>query len=552
MPRPARWSSRPWRSRNETGGATSSLLSYALNTLARLEHEAGDAGKAFEAAHAAEEIARQHLIGTLRYLPERSALHFAEARTSGLERMLVLLSSGVQGSHPESVRRSWDAVVKSRALVLDEMASRRRQRSAFVHPDLLPLRARANTARERLAQLLMGGHGKRHQVLLELAQAEKDQAEAALAVKSLDFKQEQRSARINLSDVMAALPKGSALVGFVHFGKPQQGLGKETGDAAYAAFVLRGSAPPRRSFRWVRSAQSIHSPDCGTRSCASVCAKPDREPEESEQAYRLAGEALRRAVWDPVVPYLQRSHMVFVVPDGALHRVSFGALPASVGGYLVEHRPLIHYLSAERDLAELAHREQPGDGLLALGAPAFDERVSSAQDAPSESVVFRGGHSACGAFESLAFEPLPASGREVRELERLWRRSESGPVSTVTGRAAREDTFKGAAPGKRVLHLATHGFVLDACPSVLDARDPDTNGSSTDLSRLLEEHPLLLSGLALAGANQRDAVGARQEDGILTAEEVAALDLSGVEWAVLSGLQYRSGGAYRPARVCWV
>jgi CHAT domain-containing protein len=44
-----------------------------------------------------------------------------------------------------------------------------------------------------------------------------------------------------------------------------------------------------------------------------------------------------------------------------------------------------------------------------------------------------------------------------------------------------------------------------------------------------------LSGLILAGANQRNVTAPDQEDGVLTAEEVAALNLSGVEWAVLSG-----------------
>jgi CHAT domain-containing protein len=43
-----------------------------------------------------------------------------------------------------------------------------------------------------------------------------------------------------------------------------------------------------------------------------------------------------------------------------------------------------------------------------------------------------------------------------------------------------------------------------------------------------------LSGLALAGANHREAAGPAEEDGILTAEEIAALDLDGVEWVVLS------------------
>jgi CHAT domain-containing protein len=53
-------------------------------------------------------------------------------------------------------------------------------------------------------------------------------------------------------------------------------------------------------------------------------------------------------------------------------------------------------------------------------------------------------------------------------------------------------------------------------------------------SAVTGESPLLLSGLALAGANHRDAAGPDEEDGILTAEEIASLNLTNVEWAVLS------------------
>jgi CHAT domain-containing protein len=48
------------------------------------------------------------------------------------------------------------------------------------------------------------------------------------------------------------------------------------------------------------------------------------------------------------------------------------------------------------------------------------------------------------------------------------------------------------------------------------------------------ENPLLLSGLAFAGANWRASAALDEDDGILTAEEVAAMNLEGVEWAVLS------------------
>src|SRR5206468_2439199 len=55
------------------------------------------------------------------------------------------------------------------------------------------------------------------------------------------------------------------------------------------------------------------------------------------------------------------------------------------------------------------------------------------------------------------------------------------------------------------------------------------------------ENPLLLSGLALAGANHRASAGPDEEDGILTAEEIASLDLSSIEWAVLSACNTASG-----------
>ena len=51
------------------------------------------------------------------------------------------------------------------------------------------------------------------------------------------------------------------------------------------------------------------------------------------------------------------------------------------------------------------------------------------------------------------------------------------------------------------------------------------------------ENPLLLSSFALAGANRRILATRDEEDGILTAGEIASLNLSGVEWAVLSACE---------------
>lgn len=117
-----------------------------------------------------------------------------------------------------------------------------------------------------------------------------------------------------------------------------------------------------------------------------------------------------------------------------------------------------------------------------------------------------------------------------------------GEVLKLTGPQAAEAAFKRIASGRRIVHLATHGYFLeDLCPSALERKPgaAEEPAAGPSLPPLLGENPLLLSGLVLAGANRRDdrGAGGEEEDGVLTAEEIASLDLSGVEWAVLSACE---------------
>jgi CHAT domain-containing protein len=105
---------------------------------------------------------------------------------------------------------------------------------------------------------------------------------------------------------------------------------------------------------------------------------------------------------------------------------------------------------------------------------------------------------------------------------------------------ATEAAFRRQAPKHRWLHLATHGFFAPpALRSALAAVDEDQSADvDADLPvdrTFAGRHPGLLSGLALAGANEPP--GADGDDGILTALEVATLDLTHVEVAVLSACE---------------
>jgi CHAT domain-containing protein len=121
------------------------------------------------------------------------------------------------------------------------------------------------------------------------------------------------------------------------------------------------------------------------------------------------------------------------------------------------------------------------------------------------------------------FLPIPGTAQEVTAVHRLL------PGSLLwTGSAASEAALK-RVQGPWFVHIGTHGFFLDdpAPPA------PTTRG----LTLLHTPHPavvnpLLRAGLALAGANDPPQPG--MEDGLLTALEVAHLDLWGTALVVLS------------------
>ena len=109
-------------------------------------------------------------------------------------------------------------------------------------------------------------------------------------------------------------------------------------------------------------------------------------------------------------------------------------------------------------------------------------------------------------------------------------------VELLTGAGATRPALLSGAPHARFLHLATHGYYdPGSVPSLRDDRPVDaSSGLGRHASRGEQVRglaPWLLAGLALAGAD-RPARGGR-----VTAEELAALDLSGCELAVLSACE---------------
>jgi len=561
--------------RKKTLGPEHPDVAESLIGLATLFAATGDTSAALDLALESERIARDHLRLTGRSLSEKQALRYASVRHKGLDLALTLAE---ESPDPASRRRVLDSLTRSRAVVLDEMAGRQRSVTLSTDPEIARLAAELASARARLANLTVSGLDnmdlETYQKLVDEAREEKERAESKLAGASVAFARERERGRLGLDEVVASLPPSSALISFVvhdrttvvesdHPVPPegQESTGTEEEDRIsievepyYLALVLRegqtgvASVPlapvdeiENRVERWKKEAVSA--------------ARRRRSPEEMEERYRQAAQELRQAVWDPLTPHLSGTERVFIVPDGALNLVSFAALPVGEKAYLIEEGPTLHYLSAERDLVPTSDSERHGTGLLALGGPDYDDDSLFAAGAgagtgagtgsnPTDPGEGNGLRSSCGSFDSLRFDPLQAAAIEATEIVALWQEAGAGQETEqadlvhLAGSEASEAGIKTDAPGKQVLHLATHGFFLGGDCASGSERIRGSRGltlvEEPEPAPITGVSPLLLSGLALAGANHRELAAEGEEDGILTAEEIASLDLSGVEWAVLS------------------
>ena len=529
-------------------GPTHPEVAVTLDEFARSLARFDDFDRSLECALRSEKIMREQLRTAARSLSEEQALGLAGLRLPAygsphpppLRFAIAVLARDTERT-PEDVARVWDAAIRSRTLVLDEVATRNRTVGEVSRY------ARAfEAARQRLSNLLVRGpsgeDAETYRALVSRARAESDEAEHALADRSASFRLGQARSQIGWPQVESSLPSGSALVAF--------SVGGDPSDEIYVAFVARAGERAVSVVLLGRSKEIDALVSKWDRE-AGHGALSGRDSRQAEQAYREAGTALRRRVWDPLASRLEGSSRVFIVPDGSLNLVSFAAFPVERVEYLVERPPLIHYLSAERDLVPTPLPEKKGIGLLAIGGPSFDASpgLADGNGAASGGARVRGvnaeGDGAdrgswpdCEEFRSVRFEPLPQSVREVEDIDSLW--SGSGDAILLTGPFATEAAVRQQSPGRWIVHIATHGFFLAGRCVSPRSGERGIGGLEAEGERRpprTVESPLRLSGLALAGANRRNVVSLDEQDGILTAEEISSLDLSGVDWVVLSGCE---------------
>lgn len=531
----------------------------ALADMAAVLNRLKEHDDAIVAAAEAERNGQAHLRLTIQTLSERQGLTYAAQRPRAIDTLFAEAPTSTAGA-----RAAFDSLIRGRALVLDEMIARRG--STAYEDGAAVTRARLAAARQQLANLAIKGTGsltvQQYNELLAAARLKSDALEADLAAASAPFRETLSRSRVGLAEVRAHLPLGSALVSYVRFRRPVTGVGQTW---AYLALVLT-SADSEPAVIDLGRAEEVDS----------LVVEWRRQVQSTSQPrFRVGGvtgsnvgTTLRRRVWDPVAMLIGQSRRAFVVPDGALSLLPLAGLPTERGRFLIEDGPTIHYLATERDLVP-QQMTTKGTGLLALGGPAFDDASSFAAGRPlvNKSIpvapdITRGrGLPPCSEVQRLRFDALPGSKREIETIGQRWQEwileTSDRRVDMLAGESATESALKARSPGHRVLHIATHGFFIDddcaegrpgtrSVGRIVGAKTstPAPTRTRRNKAEVVEPvSPLLRAGLALAGANRRALAAQDDEDGILTAAEVASLSLEGTEWAVLSACDTGLGEA---------
>ncbi len=532
-------------------------VARTLDRLGRVQAAAGRTNEAIASALQAEAIGRLDLALRIRSMTAAEALRYTAVRVSGLDLALTLAD---RISDPKDVERIWDALIRSRGLVLAEMSA---AHQAALHAGqmntLWQSFAECNSRYSNLrAGSPAGTSPEDYRRRLEDARRECEEIERKLQI--LRTPGQESAAESGFADVRRRLPSRTALVAYVRYrraGETPQDI--MTARPSYAAFVLPSGLDAAIAVD-LGNADAIDAAVGRWRRAVQEIARTGAVTTQGEAATRAHGDALRRLVWDRVAPHIDaRSEQVFVVADGALNLINLAALPSTGGdSYLVETSPPLHHIFTERTLMREPPRPDPAAGVLVVGDPLY---ALPAGATPANAASTR---SDCLDLASVRFPPLPGAAEEARAVASLWERPASGQptgppapdaaagrVTLLTGADATEAAFKSGAAGRRVLHIATHGFFLErncvgsaiapagmrGIGAVADVTEPAVTGPES------QAESSWIAGLAFAGAGAGAVAGPAEENGLLLAEEVATLDLTGVEWAVLSACETAVGDA---------
>jgi CHAT domain-containing protein len=242
-------------------------------------------------------------------------------------------------------------------------------------------------------------------------------------------------------------------------------------------------------------------------------------------------KAMTDLIWCPLLPELKGIKNIYFSPTSALYNIGIEYLPG-----MEDYN--IYRLSSTRELVNRRDINENNRAVL-YGGLDYDAKLDTFSQSRSRtrfsekfvdhsdvrSMKYRGGQ-----------ENLTHTLDEVEQIEKELKKTQWQCLLDTLSLGT-EESFKSLS-GKKIntLHIATHGFYYTLEESDNIGYDFLLLNDQTST----EDRSLSRSGLLMSGANHildGDSIPENVEDGILTAKEIADVDLRGLDLVVLSACQ---------------
>ena len=267
----------------------------------------------------------------------------------------------------------------------------------------------------------------------------------------------------------------------------------------------------------------------------------ERQLTSIDKGLYLSSNALYNLIWKPLEKEMKGVTTVYFAPSGELYNLPIESLPIDGSTYNSDLRSY-RRLSSTRQLALRRDGVEVEKAAVYGGLKYDTDTVTLANDSRKYRTAEPVQWSSRAVADSLnlrdGVSELPATRIEAEDIDKAL---ESAKINTelYTDTLGTEASFKAlSGSGVNALHIATHGFYWT------EREATQLDGLAflgTDMPAAVQEDKALTrSGLLFAGANtalKGLPLPEGVEDGVLTAKEIAGMDLRRLDLVALSACQ---------------
>lgn len=504
-----------------------------LNNLAFLYLNIDEKEKSLELADEIIQRESKNILKLLRILPEKIRLMYLNDIRQRLDLYLSLILLKGRPSH-DLVNTAFNNILWRKGLNTEVMMKERERALQDKYQDLRPILKELEAIKISIGNKIFTGPAKNqsleeHLEIINNLTKEKNKLELQISKKIPEMEMEKQLNEVEISKLFKYIGKETLYVDFVKY--YQYTGSKNRGGERYSVFILTMESEADYSIKLLDIGEAEYIDNLINKYRTAII-------EDDEEVVSL-GARLYNLVFSPILEFSKGRTNIIISPDGELSKIPFEILP-SKKGYLIDEFP-ISYVNAGRDL--LRRKRNPnnkiGDPII-IADPIYDIGDKSLDNNNKKDKGFTRGHR------------LNLSKRDDLNLCRLpFTKIEGELIGSRFGQSVimhdkvLESRIK-KIKSPKLIHIATHGFFLE---------DKDRNSNRDNRgfvgmdwstpedrqNRITKlKNPLLRSGLALTGAKtwlEGGSLPKEAEDGLLTAEDVTTLDLTGTELVVLSACE---------------